>query len=101
MSEEPTDDPLMRPGWGRRHDELPVDDLVAVAVVGKRADHGGGPASSGVWHTHIVLGSAGGEQVYPCAEAPARRRLQPLRAGVVAEPRLQPTDNSRSFSSTF
>src|SRR6266446_7964828 len=31
------------------------------------------------------------EGCFPCAEAPARRRRQPLRAGEVAEPRLQPT----------
>src|SRR5438093_6452850 len=31
----------------------------------------------------------------PCPEEPARRRRQPLRAGVVAEPRFQPTDKSR------
>src|SRR2546429_369070 len=63
MSEEPTDDPLMRPGWSGGHEQLSVDDLVAVAVVGKRAGHFRGPVFSGVRHTHIVLGSAGEEQV--------------------------------------
>src|SRR5213080_4961980 len=53
----------MSRGRGRRHNQLPGDDLVAIAVVGERADHGGGPAFSGVWHTHIVLGSARGGQV--------------------------------------
>src|SRR3989442_15242474 len=53
----------MSRGRGRRHNQLPRDDLVAIAVVGERADHGGGPAFSGVWHTHIVLGSARGGQV--------------------------------------
>ncbi len=53
----------MSRGRGRRHNQLPVDDLVAIAVVGERADHGGSPAFSGVWHTHIVLGSARGGQV--------------------------------------
>src|SRR5437899_8697943 len=53
----------MRRGRGRRHNQLPGDDLVAIAVVRERADHGGSPAFSGVWHTHIVLGSARVAQV--------------------------------------
>ena len=36
---EATGDLLMPQSGGRGHQELPVDDLVAVAVVGKRADH--------------------------------------------------------------
>src|SRR6266545_6117322 len=52
----------MSRGRGGRHNQLPGDDLVAIAVVGERADHGGSPAFSGVWHTHIVLGSARGGQ---------------------------------------
>jgi hypothetical protein len=35
------------------------------------------------------------------AKGPARQRRQPLRAGVVAEPRLQPTDNSLNLSNSF
>src|SRR3989442_1513892 len=35
---------------------------------------------------------------FPCAEAPARRELEPLRARVVAEPRLQPTGSSPTTS---
>src|SRR5437660_10936493 len=53
----------MSRGRGRRHNQLPGDDLVAIAVVRERADHGGSPAFSGVWHTHIVLGSARVAQV--------------------------------------
>src|SRR6267143_6523455 len=62
-NQQSRDSPLMSRGRGRRHNQLPGDDLIAIAVVGERADHGGSPASSGVWHTHIVLGSACGGQV--------------------------------------
>src|SRR6266849_5387039 len=63
MNQQSSDGPLMSRGRGRRHNQLPGDDLVPIAVVGQRADHGGSPAFSGVWHSHIVLGSAHGGQV--------------------------------------
>src|SRR6266545_450716 len=53
----------MSRGRGRRHNQLPGDDLVAIAVVGERADHSGSPVFSGVRHAHIVLGSARVAQV--------------------------------------
>src|SRR5207249_3842325 len=60
----------MSRGRGRRHNQLPGDDLVAIAVVGERADHGGSPPFSGLWHTHIVLGSARVAQVDTVQNAP-------------------------------
>src|SRR5882672_3910179 len=57
-NQQSSDRPLMSRGRGRRHNQLPGDDLVAIAVVGERADQGGSPPFSGVWHTHIVLGLA-------------------------------------------
>src|SRR5438105_14995491 len=38
---------------------------------------------------------------YPCVEAPARRRREPLRARVVVEPRLQPTENNPSCNNSI
>src|SRR5438105_15525106 len=38
---------------------------------------------------------------YPCVEAPARRRREPLRARVVVEPRHQPTENNQSCNNSI
>jgi hypothetical protein len=46
----------------RRHEQLPRDHLVAVAVVGECPDHRGRPALRCLRHAHIVLGSASSEQ---------------------------------------
>src|SRR5882757_4180891 len=62
-NQQSSDSPLMSRGRSRRHNQLPADDLVAIAVVGEGADHGGSPAFGGVWHAHIVLGSARVAQV--------------------------------------
>src|SRR3989442_6514612 len=46
---------------GGRHQQLPVDDFVAIAVVGKLADHFGGPVGWG-GHAHSIGSSALGGQ---------------------------------------
>ena len=55
-------DHLLVPHPGsRRHEQLPVDGLVAVAVVGERPDHVGGVVSGG-GHAHKVAAVGKGKQ---------------------------------------
>ena len=48
------DGALVGHAWRGGHEQLPVDDLVAVAVVGERADHLDGPLCGVRGHGHTI-----------------------------------------------
>src|SRR5438105_7288762 len=52
----------MWPGWGGRHEQLAVDDLVATAIGRERPNFVGSPVVRGLRHAHSLLGSARGMQ---------------------------------------
>src|SRR6266545_4148657 len=62
----------------RSHEQLPGNDLVAVAVVGERPNQLRGPASCGLRHAHIVLGSSWRQQgPTPTGQRARARDLSP------------------------
>lgn len=65
-------DILMRFARAGRHEQLPVDDLVALSVIGQGVEHGNGPVTDGRGHTHTLDPSAQRRQVFIAQHVHAR-----------------------------
>lgn len=83
-----TDGKLMLERWCRRHEQLPVDDFVPVAIVRDRLDQRGRPIVSRVRHTHTIISSAAvrQESISEDCLLRSRQRHRASAMGVIATP---------------